>query len=801
MLGRARQTWRALTRKPKMDEELDEELSYHLAQAIQQNIARGMTPDEAQRAALIGLGGIERRKEECRDAHAAVRWLSDFIRDLRHGGRMLLRHRGLTFVVVLMLGLGIGANTAIFSLLNSLLVKELPAKDPRGLIFVRRSSLNGEMEGYSYPAFERIRDYNRSFSGLCAIDNSRLNVTVTGEPEMVWGDFVSGNYFDVLGISAALGRTFSIADDKPGAKPVAVLGHGYWERTFSSDPAVIGAAIFIGKIPFTIIGVAPKGFAGLYPLQTTDVVLPMSVHPELGLADHNTFLVLGRLNPAVSLDSAGADIDGIYRQYLTEYPDSTISTDERKNIDKISAKLRPGRRGLTGDSDDLAKEIEIVFAVVAVVLLIASVNIANLLLARSASRGKEMVVRLALGSGRGRLIRQLLTEALMLAALGGAAGLFASSWGAKLLVSALSFDGAPIPIGLELNTTVLAFAAAISILTALLFGLIPALTCTRVDLARVLNEGGRDSQPPRKRLAKVLVTSQVALSIVLLIGAGLLLRTLGQLSGVNPGFPSGEIMSMRVYPVLVGYSHERELKLYREILGKLDTTPGVKSAALTRFSLAFRSGPVSPGFFKTTGIALIEGREFADTDSESAAKVAVINESTARRLFPNEDAIGRRLPVEEFDLRGVAPNSEITIVGVARDVKHQLRGQARDREVYIPYTQAPAEMLGQAEVLVRTSAAPKALAPSIRQQVRSVEPDLTLLNLQTVAEEMGDDLSEERSLAELISWFGALAVALASIGLYGTLSYAIGKRTRELGIRMALGASRKSVLQMVLVET
>jgi ABC-type antimicrobial peptide transport system permease subunit len=397
MLDAIRSRLRALFQRKQVEQDLNDELGYHLEKALQQNIARGMSAPEAQREAHLGLGGVEQIKEASRDARG-VRLFDDLYRDLRYGARMLAKHRGLTLVIVLTLGLGIGANTAIFSLLDALLTRELPVKSPRELVFVQRYTAGGGVEqDFSYPAFERLRDANRSLAGIFALDTSRVSATIDGQPQLVVAGFVSGSYFDVLGIGAALGRTFTAADDRPGGAAVAVVSFAFWQNGFAGDPSIVGKTVYLGRIPFSIIGVTPPGFYGLRTLGNAEsIMLPMFVHPKLGLADHDTFDVVGRLKPGISQESAGADLDVIYQQFLTDAAGPVLTGEAQRKISSERIELASALRGFTSSQGDFAKDARILFAVVAIVLLIASVNIANLLLARAASRQKEMGVRLAI---------------------------------------------------------------------------------------------------------------------------------------------------------------------------------------------------------------------------------------------------------------------------------------------------------------------------------------------------------------------------------------------------------------------
>jgi predicted permease len=796
--------------KEHSDRELTEEIESHLRLKIEDNMRSGMPPVEARRAALMESGGLESAKEAYRDRRG-LPLLAHFIQDFRYALRTLRKSPGFTLIALLTLALGIGANTAIFSLVDAFLLRPLPVRDPRELILVRGAFPN--------PTFEQFRDRNHSFSGIFAFDESHVTVTIDGHPEYLDGDFVSGSYFDVLGIGAIAGRTFRPEDDQPGRQVLAVISYLYWSQRFGRDPSAIGTTVYLADTPCIIIGVMPPGFFGRSVAgKSADIMLPMFLQPRLGLKDHDAFRIMARLKPGVSLEHAQAELDVLYRQIQTEGAGSRLSPRIQREIRTKRIELRPGLRGTSDANGTFATELRILGAVAGMALLIACVNVANLLLARAAGRRREIAVRLSIGAGRGRLIRQLLTESAVLAMGGGVLGLLFAKAGLGLLLTVLSYGRDPIPFDLSVDLRILAFTGAVSLFTGILFGLAPALAAARVDLAPILKgtERGAESRPLRFRAPSLLVVVQVALSLVLLIASGLMIRSLRALHDVDFGFDRERVLVAWIFPALAGYDHAREMSLYRELPERMNAIPGVRSASLLRVRMLrgggyrdvwaqspeivaeqtrkVRCDHVGPRFFETMGIALLFGREFSPADSETAPKVAIVSESMARKFFPGQNPIGLHL-----GFGGPGTSGEILIVGMAGDIRHRVPEDRPAESVYIPYTQAPVTELGQMNLMVRTSmASPGAVIAAMRRGVQSVDRNLPLVGVQTQAEEIEDTLGGQRSLATLLSIFGALALILTSIGLYGTMSHAVGRRTRELGIRMALGAEKEDVLRMVL---
>jgi predicted permease len=729
-----------------------------------------------------------------------------FWHDLRFSCRVLRRSPGFTAVAVLSIALGIGANTAIFSLMNAFVLRLLPAPDPEQLVFVERVRAGGGIDtDFPYEAYLQMRDHNRTLAGSFAFDDTNISASIEGLAEMAPAEFDSASIFPLLGGRPLLGRVFTAADDRPGEPPVVVISYAFWNRSFARDRSVLGRNVSLKRMPFTIIGVMPPEFLGRRTAgRAPDLWIPMAWQPRLRLKDHDTFEMMARLKPNVSAEQARQDLGQVYQQFLKTAPGSHSAADA---IFLESAAHGVQRKRLTS-------ELRLLMIAVGLLLLIACANVASLLLARASSRQREIALRVSLGATRWRVIQQLLTESLIIATAGGLCGMFIAWWGSNALLVAMSFD----PIESKPDGLVLGFTALVSLATSLLFGLIPAIRSASMgyNLALAMRQSGWLRAPGRRlSLGHALVVVQIAMSLVLVVGAGLLTRSLQKLIQVNVGFERDRVVVAAAIPTFLGYEGAKELRLYGTLLERMNAVPGVESATLSRFRLfigrwprPFTAStqlaaegspqafchPIGPRFFETMRIPILQGREFSGADDERAPRVAVINEPVARTQFPNVSPLGRAIRFDQGD--------PYTVVGVVKDVKQiSMREDPPRMAIYIPYTQTPAGMLGQINFEVRTSSSLASVAAGLRHAVHSVDPDLPLIDVQTQADAITERMNDERSLARLVSLFGGMALLLATVGLYGTMSYALARRTNEIGIRMAVGASRRNVADMVLRET
>jgi predicted permease len=822
---------RSLFRWAQADQEVDEELRDHLERKTEEYVAKGMTQEEAHRRARLDLGGIEQTKEKCRDARR-VNWIQDFIQDLHFGLRVLHKSPGFTTVAVVTLALGIGANTAVFSAVDALLLRKLPVKNPEELVVFDWLRTPGSMvagySGYgrqgpapglgirsSFSALtvERFREHSATLADVFAFSpTGPLNID--GQGDTASGLFVTSRYFAGLGVQASAGRILSESDDRPQAEPVAVISHRCWQRRFASDPSVVGTTIKVNRLPVVIAGITPEGFDGPRMGESSDITLPLSLAARLSPTGSERpvsvwwLQMMGRLKPGVSREQALAEIQAPFAETVRESwaarpPDTPNPT--RSELPRL--RVRPGAQGPDDPPLlDARDHLSAVFAVVSAVLLIGCVNLATLLLVRGAARRQEVTLRVTLGAGRWRVVRQLMTETLLLAAFGGIGGAILARWG-KDFMTWLPARDTPI-VDARIDPQVLAFTAVLSVITALLFGVWPALRTTRPDLGPSLKTSAQTGG-----ITRGLLTAQVAISVVLLVGAGLLVRTLYNLSKVDVGFNADNVLVFRIDPALQSDSSSRLFGVYDRMIAAIETVPGVRSCTMSAMPLIARSEweetvqaddtglpqnafiqIVRWNFLKTMGIPLVAGRDLEASDTQSRPRVAVINETMARKMFGERTPVGRRF---QF-VSGADRNVAIQVIGVARDSKYASLEQPVPPTLFMPHAQvAPSGMT----VEVRTAPNPMTVASAIRQAVRDTDPTISLVEMKTQRQQIAQTIGKPRAFAALTTVSGMIGLLLACIGLYGVVSYETIRRTREIGIRMALGARRSDVLRLVMRQT
>jgi predicted permease len=821
-------------RKRKQND-FDAEIAAHLQLETERLREQGLSEEDARAAARRAFGNVTQAQERF---YESGRWLvwDHLMQDLRFSLRTLSKNPGFTAIAVLTLALGIGANTAIFSLLNAVLLRPLPVEKPGELVLLGTGRAGGSTDDfantelYSYAFYRQVEQKNQVFSDTSAILSLELGMhgLVTGrtEMELLQVQLVSGTYFRMLGVKPWLGRSLTEAEDEPaGGHPVAMVSYSWWDQQFARDPAIVGKTVTLGSTVYTIVGVTPPGFFGTAVGQSPDLWIPLSMEKQIspgwnGLDDKGfqSLYILGRLKTGVTTGQARAQVNLLANQIWRDDGGAILTKQQEDDLRHAQIELTSIKHGLPHIRYGAETPLEILMAVVGLVLLIVCANIANLLLARATTREREIAVRMALGAGRGRLVRQLLTESLVLALAGATLGIVCAGWAGNVLVTMVPHGDEPLPLNVAPDARVLGFTLLVSLATALLCGLAPALRATRIALGSSLKEArGSMASTSRTRLARALIVSQVALSLVLLIGAGLFLRTLVNLSSVDTGFNKENVLLFGIDPPAVGYKEDlRLVGLYQQIEQRVSALPGVRADSISFFT--FRQGEwtdsvavmgrtatpqddmaathniVGPGYFATMGIPLLLGRVFGPHDTGASPKVAIINETFARWYLPGGSPIGKH-----FGLGGDPKRSnDIEVVGVVKDAKYQSLRERSFPAAYYPYTQR-VQYLNDFEV--RYSGGPDVMIAQVREAISRVDRSLPVAYSGSLVEQVSRSLASQSLIARLSTFFGLLAALLACIGIYGIAAYAVTRRTNEIGIRMALGAEASGVLWMVMRES
>lgn len=838
---------RAATHRRRVEEEMDAELAEHLAQLTEDLIRAGHEPAEAAREARIAMGPMLMHKEEMR-ASLGLRWLDELGGDVRYAVRMLRKSPGFTAIAVTSLALAIGANTAIFSIAKQLLYDRLDVPHAEQLrLFTWTGPIEHlavhhvwgdwneqpggrvESSSFSYPLYQQLRAQNRSLADLFAFKEDYMNATIRSQAQRTEVEMVSGNYYAQLGVQPQLGRAIQSSDDTAqGQGAVAVISDGLWQREFGRSPNVLGQSIKLNDTPFVIVGVNPKGFTGARRVQiSSDIFVPLAMQPLVDpngrkplLTDATTWWVhvMARVRPGVSSDAAqavlNAQMQSIFRGMMKVRPHEVLPT----------LTLEDGSHGLFEQKATYAKPIAVLMTLVGLVLLLACANVANLLLARGAQRQREMSVRLALGAGRARVLRQMLVESFLLAALGGAGGVVAGYLG-SIAIPKLMTDAWERPdFQVHFEWEVFAFTAGITILTGVLFGLAPALAAARAEVTHGLKESAQTTRRRKGMSGKMLVGFQIALSTLLVFGAGLFLRTLSSLSAVDVGFRTDHLLLADVDPPYSKYPGGKDILLHQRIEEAFAAVPGVESvspAAEAYVSDSYSGTDFLPEgeaydrnkhqeeaynlvgnrFFETLGLPILAGRGFGPQDTATSTKVAVINQALAKSRFPGQNPIGKRFRTDNDDSDGGHGTSAdwYEIVGICADTRYSNLRDGPPPQFILHYAQQSG--VGGMTYEVRTTMKPEAIVPALRNALRKIDPDLPLINIRTQRQQIDADMQQERMFVALTSGFGLLALALASVGIYGIMAYSVAQRTNEIGIRLALGAVPAQIRGMILRES
>lgn len=800
----------------RKDEELAEEVTTHLEMEEQENLAAGMSVEEAHFAALRKFGNEGRAREESREMWRWV-WLETCIQDIRYALRLLVRNKGFTGVAVLSLAIGIGVNSSLFSLADALVLRPLSVYHPGEIVTVVSKSPSDPLGGISYPDYKDFRDQSRSFDGLIGFTTSSFGFAEKSNalPQMTTGMLVSGNFFRVMGVEPELGRGFLPEEDHvPGRNAVVVVGHDFWQTQLGADRSIIGKPVRLNGIEFTVIGVAPERFTGMDPLLRPSMFVPMMMAQKLDSNPARNLLeqrdgrglsVRGRLKPGVTLVQAGADLANIAKVLERAYPTT--------NKDQSVTVMTEMQQRLANDPDD-AGMMAMLMAMAAIVLLVACANLANLQLSRARARTREIAIRLAVGAGRVRLVRQLMAESLVVALAGGAVSLLFADAGVRFLSRIQIPTDLPLVLSLKLDQRVLLFSFAASVLSAVLFGLVPALQASRTDLVSSLKSADADSSG-RQRLwgRKALVVAQVALSLVLMVVATMLFRGFHHVLVNGPGYRTDHLVMMSFDPKLVRYNDQQMKQFYKELADRARSAPGVKSAALTqvvpmspvqhlenivpegyqlpkdRTTITVFANTVDNGYFETMAVPILRGRNFRESDTEGAPLVALVNDALARKYWPNQDALGKRFWLND------AQGPLVEIAGVVRNAKYLWLGESPTPFLYLPLAQHPQSRM---TLMAQSIGDAASLVAPLRQMVREIDANQPVYNVRTMSELylMRDNIAV--MINEVVGTMGLVGLLLAMVGLYGLMAYTVSRRTREIGIRMAIGADQSSVVRMVM---
>ncbi|HEX5215941.1 MAG TPA: ABC transporter permease [Vicinamibacterales bacterium] len=822
-----------LFRREQLERDLDRELRSHVEEETDRLIAEGVNRPEARRRALAAFGGFEPMKEHARDARG-TRWLEDLTRDAAYALRLLRRSPAFALAAVGSLAIGIGANAAVFSVADALLLRALPVDHPEELYFINKAGIPSIRQAYSGPAYERFKAAVPD-AGIAARGSlSRIQITNNGVNELALAELVSGNFFDVLGVPAAAGRVLSPADTTAlGGAPVVTLSHAYWTRRYAASPTAIGSVIQVNGQPVTIVGIAASTFTGITVGSRVDMWLPMTMQQELRMRgnasmddsdDSKPWLpqegiqwlsLIARIPAHVDRNRVVTTIVETHRQAVARRAEE-IQNAERRNVRlRERADIVPASRGTSGLRDSFASPLWVLLGTTAIVLLIGCANLASLLLARGSARAREFALRLSLGARRGRIVRQLLTESVVLAVLGGLAGMAVARWGSQALLRWASTSAIAIPLEVPLDWRFVGFVGGVSLLTGVIFGAMPALRLSRRELTDAMKAGGRVRGAEERRalpFGKLLIAAQVMLALTLLVGAMLFMRTFQNLLAVDPGYAREQLITARFDPRLAAFKEAELPALYERLLAAAASVPGAKSTTLSMNGPATnsirssgiqvqgrpqgtddesREDYVALGYLQTMGIQLLRGRDFRPQDDARAPKVAIVNEAMARKFFGDADPIGKRI--------GYGEPFDVEIVGLMRDARFDgLRDRAQPLIVKL-LAQAPDEYA--ANLYVRTSGDPAVARAALAQTLASAEPRMAIREVVSVEEMTERTVANERLVSRLTGAFGLLAVAVACLGLYGTVAYSVVRRTSEIGVRVALGATRGEILWMVVRET